>query len=175
MVHQSARNSTSVEDFTSKLDGRISALANSQKLLVDSVWEGTDFLRLVEQQLAPYLDDRRRVHIAGEPIVLPADLATPFGLVLHELATNAAKYGALSGDKGRVNLSWSMEKGNGGDLLKVVWEENDGPAVCQPRMAGFGSHLIEQGLPGATVNHDFLAEGIRCRIELPLPKREWIA
>jgi two-component system CheB/CheR fusion protein len=92
LVHQTWRSSGSKEDFMQRLDGRIAALANSHKLLVESDWRGADLRDLIESQLGAYAVEKR-VNLSGEPVTLPADIATPFGLVLHELATNAAKYG----------------------------------------------------------------------------------
>ena len=170
MVHQTSRTSRSVEEFVTKLDGRISALASSQKLLVNSVWGGADLRELVEHQLAPYVDyEGSRLRIEGDRVALPADIATPFGLVLHELGTNAAKYGSLSIPDGHVELQWTQEPGNNTHVLKVVWSERGGPAVGAHRTPGFGSQLIARGLPGATVKHEYLATGVRCTIELPLP------
>jgi two-component system CheB/CheR fusion protein len=169
MVHQSGKGSSSVPEFVRKLDGRITALADSQKLLVDSIWEGADLRELIERQLAPYVgEDGSRLKMSGETIVLHADFATRFGLVLHELATNAVKYGALSGEKGSVELSWSVSDGNDGPVLRVLWKECDGPRVSAPGTKGFGSQLISQGLATAKVEHEFHPEGLRCSIELPL-------
>ena len=105
---------------------------------------------------------------AGEQVVLPADVATPFRLVLHELATNAAKYGALSGQKGFVELNWSVDRRNKGPVLKVVWEEKDGPPVHRPDNEGFGSQLIRRGVSTAKVDCEFLPKGVRCTIEFAL-------
>jgi two-component system CheB/CheR fusion protein len=158
-----------VPEFVRKLDGRLKALADSQKLLVDSVWGGADLRGLIERQLAPYLGDgRSRLELDGESVVLPGDIATPFGLVMHELATNAAKYGALSEEKGRVQVSWQVANGNDGRVLKVVWKERDGPRVHQPAATGFGSQLIRQGLATAKVQYEFRSQGIECAMELPL-------
>jgi two-component system CheB/CheR fusion protein len=114
---------------------------------------------------------QNRDGLSGERISLPADLATAFGLVLHELATNAAKYGALSSDQGRVELNWRLNAGNDAPVLKVVWKERGGPPVNATHVSGFGSQLIRQGLTGAIVNYEFLADGIKCAIELPIPER----
>jgi len=170
MVHQTAKRSTTVPEFVEKLDGRLTALADSQKLLVDSVWGGADLRGLIERQLAPYVGDARaRLKLAGETIVLPADIATPFGLVLRELATNAAQYGSLSEENGYVELTWSVANGNDGRVLRVLWKECGGPHVRQPDATGFGSQLIRQGLATAKVRYEFGSQGIECAIELPFP------
>ena len=101
-------------------------------------------------------------------MILPADVATPFGLIFHELATNAAKYGALSVPQGRIELRWTLDSGNDSRVLKVVWMERGGPSVRARPAPGFGSQLITKGLPGAMVKHEYLAAGVRCSIELPL-------
>jgi two-component system CheB/CheR fusion protein len=113
------------------------------------------------------------VRIDGEPLLLPADLATPFGLVLHELATNAAKYGALSRTEGRVLLSWQVRAGDGNQsTLSVVWQEENGPKAEPLPTKGFGSLLIDRAVPGATVTREFRADGLRCTIEVPLSEEE---
>lgn len=173
MVHQTWRSAHSREDFIERLDGRIAALATSHNLLMESHWVGADLRSLIEGQLGAYTSNSHvRIHISGENLVLPADIATPFGLVIHELATNAAKYGALSGEKGEVDLSWEKSSKAGMAWLKVVWQERDGPPVRKSPMMGFGSRLIQQGLPGAIVQHEFCPTGVKCTIEVPLQAAE---
>ena len=116
------------------------------------------------------MSDVARLRIEGEAINLPADLATPFGLVLHELATNAAKYGSLTASKGTVDLSWRLSTRSEERLLTVQWQERDGPPVVEPKATGFGSSLIEKGLPNAKVRHEFRPGGVVCTIELPMPE-----
>lgn len=119
-------------------------------------------------QLDAYGGGKRKLKIEGAPFKLPPPLATPFGLVLHELATNAAKYGALSTEKGRVKLSW--KKGNNDRELIVIWEEIGGPPVQPPSHQGFGGGMIEKSLPGATVRREFRPSGLVCTIEIELPE-----
>jgi two-component system CheB/CheR fusion protein len=114
-------------------------------------------------------ENPERVRIAGDDIFLPADLATPFGLVFHELATNAVKHGSLSRQAGTVDLSWSLRPGTNGRLLTVTWRENGGPPAKPPQTAGFGTALIEKGIPNARVSREFGADGVVCTFELPLP------
>jgi two-component system CheB/CheR fusion protein len=102
-------------------------------------------------------------------VLLPADLATPFGLVLHELATNAAKHGSLSGtDDGAVDLRWTVGMRDSRRTLSVVWQEKNGVSVTSPRTTGLGSALIEHAIPAAAVKREFLPEGLLCTIEVPL-------
>jgi two-component system, chemotaxis family, CheB/CheR fusion protein len=168
IAHQSMRTSTSSEEFVQRFDGRLAALASAHTLLVNSEWEGADLATLACNQLEPYTSENpNRVRIAGEPVTLPADLATPFGLILHELATNAAKHGSLSRPKGSVIVEWTVTR-NDPRVLKVVWHEQGGPPVQQPVTSGFGSALIENGISSATVKREFKRNGLICSIELPL-------
>ncbi|UCI16985.1 PAS domain S-box protein [Mesorhizobium sp. B2-1-8] len=176
MVRQTLRNTTSTEAFVITFEGRLSALANAHKLLLDTHWQGAELGALIKSQLQAYLvGGSKRIRIKGKPVMLTAEQATPFGLVLHELATNAAKYGSLSSSEGYVLLTWSITGGNDNRQVNVVWQEVDGPRVIKPERAGFGSLLIEKGIPGATVQHQFLPDGVVCTIELPLaePKEQW--
>ena len=171
IAHQTRRFSKSYEEFTDRLDGRLAALAKAHSLLVDSDWMGTDLATLAQRQLEPFISGTPgRIRISDDPVFLPADLATPFGLVFHELATNAAKYGSFSRQGGAVDLSWTMRTRNGQRVLTVVWRESGGPAVTEPKTTGFGSQLIERAIPDAKVRREFGSEGMACTIELPLPK-----
>lgn len=169
MAHQTQRGATSIEDFVERFDGRLDALASAHKLLVDSDWKGAELGALVRQQLGPYAMERpERIHLSGEAVLLPAHLATPFGLVLHELATNAAKHGSLSLATGGVELSWRLDTMAGGRTLTVTWREHGGPPVKKPATTSFGRRLIQRGLPDATVQLDFASDGVVCTITLPL-------
>jgi two-component system, chemotaxis family, CheB/CheR fusion protein len=170
VAHQTLRSSSSKEDFVKSFDGRLAALASAHDLLFASNWKGADLATLAHQQLDPYVSENRdRLRIEGVPILLPADVATPFGLVLHELATNAAKHGSLSQSAGAVNVGWTRGSRNGQQVLTVVWRETGGPPVQSPASKGFGSALIENGIPNATVTRSFASSGFACTIELPLP------
>lgn len=169
IANQTLRNTHSQADFVERFSARLAALGAAHGLLVQSDWQGADMEAMARAQLEPYLaDDFGRVHIAGEPVSLPAELATPFGLVLHELAANAAKYGALSASAGRVDLHWTLSGNGGGRWLTIVWKEKGGPTPARGAKSGFGSILIDQSIPNAKVNRDFTAEGFTCTIVLPL-------
>ena len=172
IARHTMRNSKSKEDFAERFEARLSALASAHSLLVNSDWQGANFAELARQQLAPYITDNNpnRVRLQGPPLSLPADLATPFGLVLHELATNAAKYGSLSVAAGSVSLSWTVGVMNSKHILKVVWEESRAPTVSDTRSDGLGTALIDRVIPGARVEREFRADGLVCTMELPLPE-----
>jgi len=168
IAHQTQRSTGSSKDFIQRLDGRLQALANSHRLLVQSNWQGADLMALARSQLQAYIsNDNARVRVSGEQVNLPSQLATPFGLVLHELATNAAKYGALSAPGGYVVLSWRLLH-ESPLRVHVTWRECEGPAVTAPQRKGFGSDLISGSLAGAIVKHEFLTQGVTCTIDLPL-------
>jgi two-component system, chemotaxis family, CheB/CheR fusion protein len=169
IAHQSLRTSKSSAAFVQSFDGRLASLASAHTLLVNSDWHGADLATLAQSQLEAYgSDNPARVQVSGDPVTLPADLATPFGLVLHELATNAAKHGSLSQPGGSVHLTWTLNSQNDPRTLKVIWREQGGPPVQQPGTDGFGSALIENAIPSATVKREFDPAGLICTIELPL-------
>jgi two-component system CheB/CheR fusion protein len=169
IAHQTFGTSQSDGDFVKSFDGRLGALAAAHNLLVQSNWAGAELGEIARNQLEPYVSaDPDRIAIEGPKVLLPADVATPLGLVFHELATNAAKFGTLSGEEGKVRLAWGLR--NDPRVLSVVWREEGGPPVRKSRRKGFGSMLIKNGVPGAVVRHEMAPEGVVCTIELPLPE-----
>jgi two-component system CheB/CheR fusion protein len=169
IAHQTQRYSRSPEDFIARFDGRLQALSSAHALLVASNWTGADLGALARDQLEAYTSENPdRLRIQGEPVTLPADLATPFGLVLHELATNAAKHGSLSRPGGAVNLSWTVESRNNQPTLTVIWRESGGQAVQPPKTSGFGGALIEHGIPHAIIRREFRPDGLVCTMDVPL-------
>jgi PAS domain S-box-containing protein len=148
------------------IEGRLRALANVQSLFVETRWTGAELSKIATQELAPYFQTgERRLRIEGPQVLLPANVAQAVAVILHELATNAAKYGALSAPNGRIDLKWS-HKADGRLLLR--WRETDGPAVQTPSRQGFGKRIIEQmirQLNGET-RFDWHAKGLVCEIAL---------
>jgi len=168
IAQQTLRTTPSQEEFVERFGGRLSALASAHGLLVQSDWLGADFRALAESQLAAHLTDNvNRVRLEGPPVTLKADLATPFGLVLHELATNAAKYGSLSVSGGRVSVSWKVDH-DSKPTFRMLWEEQNGPQVIPPAKTSFGTSLVERGIPDATIKREFRTTGFVCSIEVPL-------
>jgi PAS domain S-box-containing protein len=157
-----------VSEFSDTLLGRIAALAHAHTLLSESRWEGADLMRLIEEEFAPYrIDGRPRADVQGPAISLNSSVAQPIAMALHELTTNAAKYGALSVPEGRVAIAWSRSPYG---KLQLRWTEIDGPPVTAPLRRNFGTTLIEltvrDQLNGA-VKFDWRPTGFACEIEVP--------
>ncbi len=172
IARQTLRHAPSNADFLAQFDGRLAALGKAHNLLVASNWRGANLAELARSQLEAYASDSAdRVRIAGEPAFLPADVATPLALVLHELATNASKYGSLSRPGGTVHLGWTVTGQNGGRTLKLVWQEQGGPQVSPPTETGLGTTLIDTAIPGARVRREFRPTGLHCTIDAPLPEQ----
>ncbi|HEY2357053.1 MAG TPA: PAS domain-containing protein [Phenylobacterium sp.] len=150
------------------LSGRIAALGRAHQLLSEARWEGADLRRLVEEELLAFsLGAASRVSIRGEDIALPPAAAQALAMSLHELATNAAKYGALSTPRGHVAVSWVRDKGG---RLSIRWVETKGPPVTPPTRRGLGATMLSRALSGALKGEtrmDWRPEGLICELELP--------
>lgn len=161
----------SVETFRTAFLGRLQALARAQDLLLEAQ-DCADLRSLIDQTLEAYrLDDPGRVEITGAPVALASRQALALGLVLHELGTNAAKYGALSRAGGRVEIAWRVEPSDDGQQMRLRWAESDGPPVLPPQDTGFGTRLIERACThelDGSVALEFAPEGLRCAIAFPL-------
>jgi len=155
----------SVDEYVAAIEGRIKALARAHTLLSDSRWHGADLATLVAEELAPYRTGDK-VTIEGPDISLQPSTAQGLALALHELATNAAKHGALSAVKGKVNLSWQLRP----DALMLNWAETGGPQIAPPAAKSFGLRVIrasiEQQLEGE-VTFDWDPKGLRCSFSIP--------
>jgi PAS domain S-box-containing protein len=151
------------------IEGRIQALANVHALFVQSHWEGADLRSLVTQELSPYCrDGEDRARIDGLNLLLEPKTAQTIAVTLHELATNAAKYGALSVAGGRVQVEWADGTDAG---LVLRWTETGGPAVKPPERQGFGTRVMDnmiRGQHGGTMHLDWRAEGLACEVVLPV-------
>ena len=141
---QTLRSTPEPEVFARAFQGRLEALASAHDMLTNANWSGTDFGALAHKQLAPFLsDDTSRLELKGPAIVVQPETATSLGLILHELATNASKYGALSVPTGSVSLVWRVGGTGNPPSLHITWRETGGPPVKPPTRRGFGSQLIE--------------------------------
>jgi len=169
IAHQTLRMAGSPTEFVGSFSGRLRALANAHSLLTDNSWQGTDLLSLVRDQLLLGSAEDDRISYSGPSVALDPQVALHLALVLHELGTNARKYGSLSVPNGRLSISWTIRTGGGRSLL-FHWKEQDGPPVSAPSRRGFGTTLIEKSLQahGGEVLVDFGVNGISCEIKLPL-------
>lgn len=169
IAHQTLRSSHTPGQMAEIFTGRLLALASAHDVLTQESWEGAGLRKIVEVALAPF-DGPRIVH-DGPDARLDARAALALGMALHELATNASKYGALSNETGAVRLTWQVEPSAGASLLSLEWREAGGPPVLSPRRRGFGSHLLTRGV-GAELNGaadlEFAPAGVVFRITAPI-------
>jgi len=170
VARQTFRGGDVPQEVQDDFDARLLALARSHDLLIQGDWEGAPLAELVERAVAPY-GGQSRATVSGPSVQLPANTVEMLCLAFHELATNAAKHGALSVPEGRVDVCWTVQReGCGTCVVDINWREHDGPPVIPPAGRGFGSRLLEQGLMqsfGGTVQLRFEADGLRCSIRLP--------
>jgi PAS domain S-box-containing protein len=165
IAHQTATRSP--EDFIERFSERIQALSANQDLLIRNEWNGVEIKDLVSAQIAHFADlIGRRIALHGPKLRLNPASAQAIGLALHELATNAGKYGALSTDTGRVDIAWGVD----GDTLSMKWTEREGPSVSMPTRRGFGTvvteAMAERSMDG-TVELDFAPSGLTWRLTCP--------
>jgi PAS domain S-box-containing protein len=162
-------HSNTPDELKRVIEGRINALAKVHALFVESRWTGAQLHSLVTQELLPYRDGRvERVRIDGPTVMLEPNTAQAIAISLHELATNAAKYGSLSAADGDVEVAWSWTVGG---QLSLRWTESGGPTVAPPTHRGCGTRIVENiigGQPGAKVRFDWRAPGLTCEIALLL-------
>ncbi|WP_158283957.1 HWE histidine kinase domain-containing protein [Azospirillum sp. TSO22-1] len=169
---QTLRHTPAPEAFRAAFTSRLAALSQAHNLLTETQWLGADLRTLIELETAPHeTAERSRVRLSGPPLRIGPKAAVAFSLAFHELATNAAKYGALSVPQGWIEVTWSLADAGGGERrLEVRWRERDGPPVAPPTRRGFGSRVIEQGLAydlNGSIQLAFEPEGVRCAISVP--------
>lgn len=157
-----------------KFEGRLGALAEAHNLLSQEKWQGSELQDVIARVLNPYLlNNPDRVRMFGPKVPLSPRLAVILSMILHEIATNAAKYGALSNDTGTVTLDWEITEENDGRKLHLIWTEAGGPHVTAPVQRGFGSRLIERSARdqlGGEATVDFLPRGVVCTVTSALDK-----
>jgi PAS domain S-box-containing protein len=164
------RGSRSIDEFLGSLDGRIQAMAIAHALLSAAGWRSVGLDALVRNQLAPYATGSN-VTISGPDFLLNPAETQAVARVLHELATNAAKYGALSIPGGQVSIYWDRKPNGAATHLTLVWCEFGGPPVASEHPSGYGTNLIRNLIPhelGGAVDLVFATEGVNCRIEMPI-------
>ncbi len=156
----------------SAFEARLLALSRAHDVLTQGSWEGASLPEVARRALSAFGEGEDRISLRGAPVRLPPRMVLALAMALHELATNAAKYGALSNATGRVDLHWSIVAADGSRRLRLTWTEAGGPPVVPPRRRGFGSRLIENGLAAeldGEVAMDYPPSGVICRLIAPLP------
>jgi PAS domain S-box-containing protein len=164
------QGSRSMDEFIQTLDGRIQSMATAHSLLSQSRWNGAGLSDLVRHQLEPYATEANTT-VQGPNVMLTAAATQAVAMVLHELVTNAAKYGALSSPRGRVSVEW--EAPDGAPTLTIEWRETDGPPIPVSAQSGYGTSLIRDLIPhelGGTVTLEMPAEGVRCTVVIPFDR-----
>ena len=172
IAHQSFRAEKSGPGYKA-FQGRLTALSAAHDLLTASDWRAASMRDVVRGAIRPFTRGEKQFALDGPEIELPPRIAVALAMAVHELATNATKYGALSAEGGRVTIGWeSRDAGEGDRTLAFTWAETGGPAVEAPSRRGFGSRLIERSLAselGGSVSIEFRPEGLLCRVRAPLP------
>ena len=171
-VQSLARQSRGGEAQAEQLEARILALSKTHDLLTREDWSGASLREVMESELSPYRNGADHITIVGPDVALPPRYVLAIGMTMHELTTNAAKYGALSVEQGRISVTWHLKMGEaGGRLLYLDWHESGGPEVGPPQRRGFGTRLIAGGIQrelGGEVRLDFDPAGLRCLLSVPL-------
>jgi PAS domain S-box-containing protein len=169
---QTVRTAPTIEAFSENFEARLLALSKAHELLTRQAWTGVNLRDIVCQELEPYEDgSTTRVRLEGPDLTLEPRVGLALSLVLHELTTNAAKYGALSTEQGLVTVRWSVSESGASEAVRIDWVENGGPAVRPLAKRSFGTRLIERTMTKdlqGMATLDFDPAGLRCILELPL-------
>ena len=175
IVWQALRKTTDPEVIRDSIESRLFALSRSHDLLTRENWQGAGLLDLVKEAMEPFGVANGRAErfvVTGENTRISPKATLALGIALHELATNAVKYGAFSNEAGSILITWGIEPTPQGRRLILRWQEKNGPHVVPPSRKGFGSRVIESGLAHeleGTVNLDYRADGVVCTIDFPVP------
>jgi PAS domain S-box-containing protein len=168
LAQQSFKGEGSVPELMERFEGRLGALSAAHGILTQERWESVPLRRLICDTFTAVRADEDRLKIEGPDLLLPPKVAVSLAMAVHELATNAIKYGSLSSDRGLVCIGWQAER----DRLRLRWKEQGGPSVKEPARRGFGSRMIERGLAaelGGTVAIRFEPDGVLCEVDAPMP------
>lgn len=172
MMRQLARKDTTMEEFQKAIGTRLQGLGRSIEALAQEQWAGVSLRRVIDIHMSTFADVADRVEVTGEDFVLKAEAVQNLGLVLHELATNSVKYGALSAHGGRVHVSWEEIADGDPDLplLRLTWQERGGPEAREPERSGFGTIIVRQHAASAfrgNVDMNFLPTGLTWTLTAP--------
>jgi PAS domain S-box-containing protein len=173
LAMQTLRSSPGPEAFQTNFMARLMALSATHDVLTQRLWESATLDEILGAELKPHGGiDQQRIKAGGASVQLKPQQALSLGMALHELATNAAKYGALSSPQGSVEISWSVSQGEGGERqLEIRWRERDGPEVRAPERKGFGTRLIERSIVhelGGAIETNYAPTGVECQFRVPL-------
>ncbi|EKV28925.1 Chemotaxis protein methyltransferase CheR [Caenispirillum salinarum AK4] len=172
VAYQTQRSSGTMDDFCAAFEKRLQALAAAHALLTRGNWTGASLRTLVHDMLQGFsLDGSDSVAVEGPDVTLSPNATISFTMALHELVTNALKYGALSVPEGNVALTWRVDSDNGGKRLCLSWAEHGGPAVTPPTRNGFGTRMLKQGVAhelNGVVSLDYRPDGLVCSMEMPM-------
>lgn len=169
LAQQSLREEMGPGEARRSFESRLAALSAAHDVLTQNNWEAASIRQLVGETIAPFDGEPKRFEVEGEDLPLAPETAVTLALAVHELATNAAKYGALSAAEGRVRIAWRITDGR----FSLVWEERHGPEVAAPDTRGFGTRMIERALAAAlhgTASIEFQREGLVCTVDAPWPQ-----
>ena len=175
IVWQAMRTGSEPKVVQEAIESRLFALSRSHDLLTRENWESAGLYDIVHDALEPFAvagGRRERIVLKGENIRFPPPAALALGIVFNELATNAAKYGALSNEAGSIQIEWAEESPSEGARIRLQWKEKDGPPVETPSRKGFGTRVVERGLSHeleSTVHLDFQPGGLACTMTIPIP------
>ena len=174
IARRTARSTDSLQQFIADFDPRIQSMARAHQLLAKGSWDQITLAELISGELAPYLNPESTIQeiiqISGPVVTLSSRVAQALGMALHELATNAAKHGALSHAGGRIDVNWNLNISSGS--VDLAWVETGARTIGKPRTSGFGSVIIDRILPseiGGSVTRDFTEHGLACAISIPVP------
>ncbi|KLK91321.1 histidine kinase [Microvirga vignae] len=178
LVGSTGRSTDSFEAFYRSVSNRIASLAKTHNLLTEDYWQTAPLREIALNELKPFAESREpRFMLIGPTVELAADLAVPVGMALHELTTNAVRYGALSAPTGYVQIRWSVNEVEGARKLHLEWQEHGGPPVNKPQHQGFGSMLLQRVLPmqcSAEVEVLYDRAGLRFCMDAPLIERRLV-
>jgi two-component system, chemotaxis family, CheB/CheR fusion protein len=175
IARRSAESSTTVQEYAAHLDGRLNAFARTQALVTRDPEGGVDLEYLVVEEFLAYnAREGEQIRVSGPKVRFQSKAAETFALAIHELATNAVKYGALSQPAGRVEITWRLDESTGPAALVFEWRERGGPQVTPPPRKAFGTELLERTLAFEFKGQTTIAynpAGLQCTITIPLSKR----
>jgi len=177
LAQHTQRSKPDPQEFSRAFGERIMSLSRAHDLLTQTAWQGAPLQNVVSAVLEPFTTQAGRIDVSGDAVELPASITITLALMLNELATNAAKFGALSTDAGRIGISWTVApaetQGGAGLSVDFIWRERDGPPVAPPKHRGFGSRLLAASAAQirGELDAEFAPEGLCCRIRFPVPAR----